>query len=129
MLALLIARMESQMMVDGVAPDLPAPGWFIECAEDSAPIFLRHGFARVPVDYRPPSIIPARHGPAEPLHLLYKPFGTAFAPLDLNRDFVLRALREILTHIYAVKRPVRHARYRRAVNSLAVDAQGRVRLA
>ena len=61
--------------------------------------------------------------------LIVQPFGTVFAPLDLNRDFVLRALREILMHIYAVKRPAHHASYRRAVNSLADDAQGWVRLA
>ena len=128
LLALLIARMEAQMMVDGVAADSTVPGWFIECADDSAPVFLRQGFGKVPLDYCPPSILPAPQRPAEPLHLLFKPFGTAFGPLVLKHEFVLQALREILRHVYGIKRPTQHASYRRAASSLASNGTGQVQL-
>lgn len=128
LLALLMARMEAQMMVDGVAPDSTVPGWFIECADDSASVFLRRGFGKVPLDYRPPPILPGPQGPAQPLHLLFKPFGTVYDPPVLEHEFVLQALREILRHVYGIKRPAQHASYRRAAGSLANNVAGQVKL-
>ena len=128
LLAALLARMEAAMMADGSGAGQRAPGWFIECADDSAPVFLRRGFAVVPVDYRPPSIDSASPAVETPLHLLYKPFGAAYLPLELPLELLRRSLREILRHVYGIEAPARHPSYRRAAARLAADAQGRIRL-
>lgn len=121
LLPLVLARMEEQMMADGVA----APGWFIECGDDSAAIFERQGFAELPVDWRPP--MATAHRP-ERLKLLYKPFGAAYPPLVLGSRFVRRALREIVEGVYGCRPAGRCAAYRQACAALPAAA-GPVRLA
>jgi GNAT superfamily N-acetyltransferase len=126
LLAPLLARMEARMLADGVAPGVTQPGSMIECAADTAPVFMRQGFARVPLAWRPPALA---HGAAAPeLLLLYKPLGAAYPPMCLHAEFVRRALREILLHVYGVAQPARHASYRRALATLALDSNGKVAL-
>jgi len=118
LLRLLAARIEAQMLGDGTKAD----GWFVECGAESAAAFLRIGFAEVPLDYRPPPVGDARSAqrrPPERLYLLYKPFGGPRATPALETSFVLRALREILAHVYDIASPHRHACYRLARRSLA----------
>jgi GNAT superfamily N-acetyltransferase len=123
LLAPLVARIEARLMADGVR----VPGWFIECGEASAPAFRRVGFADVPLRWSPPTVGETRV-PAEPLHLLYKPFGPVDARPVLDATFVRRALSAILRGVYGVARPSRSATWRLATSTLAVDGQGGVRL-
>ena len=112
------ARIEARMIQDKVR----VPGWFIECSDDSAPAFLRCGFAPVPLDYRPPlvgNLASARATDPEPMHLLYKTFGPVFTPPALTRSFVLQALHEILRGVYGQAKPQRSFTYLRARQSLA----------
>lgn len=152
LLPLLIARIEERMIRD----DTKAEGWFVECGDESVDAFLRADFAEVPVEYRPPVVGSAsrvgRGEPASPssrpetvgggrpagrktrpaaapperLHLLYKPFGIPRPPLTLPARFVLRALREMLRHVYAVAAPTGHPTYRSARDTLRTDRDGRV---
>jgi GNAT superfamily N-acetyltransferase len=113
LLAPLIARIEAQMMADGVA----TAGWFIECDAGSARVFARAGFAELPLAWRPPAVGDGEHA-AEPLRLLYKPFGAVYAPPDLDARFVRRALREILAGVYRLDAPQASAAYRLASRTL-----------
>ena len=118
LLAAVVARIEARMIQDKVR----VPGWFIECSDDSAPAFLRCGFAPVPLDYRPPlvgNLASARATDPEPMHLLYKTFGPVFTPPALTRSFVLQALHEILRGVYGQAKPQRSFTYLRARQSLA----------
>lgn len=126
LLAPLVARIEAQMMRDGVR----TAGWFIECGNESAAAFRRCGFGEVPLDYRPPPVGETQAAGARPgrLRLLYKPFGAVYPPVALDASFVRGALREILATVYGLARP-RHAdTYRTACASLRVDANDRVAL-
>jgi GNAT superfamily N-acetyltransferase len=129
LLAPLLARMEARMRADDVAPGVTQPGSMIECAADTAPLFMRQGYARVPLVWRPPALTPGAEAPE--LQLLYKPLGAAYPPIWLEADFVRRALREILLHVYGVAQPARHASYRLALTTLvtlATDGGARVAL-
>lgn len=121
LLPLVIARMEARMMADGVA----TPGWFIECGDDSAPAFVRQGFAELPLDWRAP-VDDAAHR-AERLRLLYKPFGAAYPPLVLGTRFVRRALREIVEGVYGFADARDCTAYRLACATLRAE-DGQVRL-
>jgi GNAT superfamily N-acetyltransferase len=112
LLPIVMARMEARMMADGVA----TPGWFIECGDDSAHVFMRQGFAELPLEWRPP-MDTATH-PAERLKLLYKPFGAAYPPVVLATRFVRRALCEILEAVYGCEDGRKCATYRLACASL-----------
>lgn len=128
-LPLLLARIEAQMVRDS----RQAQGWFIECGDEVAIIFLKAGFAEVPLVYRPPAVgneldpQAIRRAP-ERLHLLYKPFGLPRPLCHLRKSFVLRALAEILRHVYGIVTPPRHACYRLARDSLEVNEDGVVLL-
>lgn len=113
LLPLVIARIEARMMADGVS----TPGWFIECGDDSAPAFVRRGFAALPLQWQAPmDATPTR--PPERLGLLYKPFGAVYPPLALPARTVRRALREILEGVYGVGDATRCAAYRLACATL-----------
>lgn len=131
LLAPVLARVEAQMMADGVR----TPGWFIECGDDDAPPFLKRGFAEVPLEYRPPGVGRQLHGTEtetdadvkpERLRLLYKPFGSVYPPVVLNTRFVLQALREILVAVYGLRDPRRSGTYRLAGRTLRADETQRV---
>ncbi|NMF89819.1 GNAT family N-acetyltransferase [Aromatoleum petrolei] len=111
-----LARIEAHMRQDGTS----AEGWFIECGTESAAVFRHVGFVEVPCDYRPPAVGGGPAGGApERLHLLFKPFGMRRAPDRLDRNFVFRALREILCFVYAIGNPAAAACYRRVLRTLA----------
>jgi hypothetical protein len=103
------------MIRDGTQAD----GWFIECGDDSAPIFLRAGFGEVPLEYRPP-MCGARglRESGERLHLLYKRFGMATQPICITRSRLLAALHEILRDVYEIPVPHAHPCYRIAMETL-----------
>jgi hypothetical protein len=116
-LALLLARIESQMVRDR----LGATGWFVECEDAVLSRFRRAGFHELAVPYRQPALRPG--GPAPALHLLYKEFGRTYAPPVITAEFVLAALRRILSVVYGVERPADDPVYReiaRTMGPLAV---------
>ncbi|WP_050416351.1 GNAT family N-acetyltransferase [Azoarcus sp. CIB] len=111
-----VARIEARMRQDGTS----AEGWFIECGAEAVAVFRHIGFIDVPCDYRPPAVGEASPGGApERLHLLFKPFGMRREPDRLERDFVSRALREILCSVYAIGNPEAASCYRRVLRTLA----------
>ena len=112
LLRTVLARIEEAMIRDRAGAD----GWFIECTAGSSAPFLKTGFAKVPVAYRPPSARGAQ--PQQPLSLLYKPFGAASASPAMEPAFVLDAIAAILKHVYGVEAPRRHACYVEAKRSL-----------
>ncbi|NMG75899.1 GNAT family N-acetyltransferase [Aromatoleum diolicum] len=121
LLPLVLARIEAQMMRD----DTQAEGWFIECGEESARLFLHAGFAEVPLDYRPPPVgDQATQQQPERLHLLYKPFGMLRPACHLRGNFILHALEEILREVYGVAAPPRHDCYRLARDTLVATVDG-----
>jgi GNAT superfamily N-acetyltransferase len=137
LLAPVLARMEARMMADGVR----TPGWFIECGDDSTGAFLSRGFAEVPLEYRPPAVghdapgvsprrtqegSSLRRDEPERLHLLYKPFGAVYPPVQIDVRFVRRALRDILTAIYGLAAPARCTTWKLALRTLRAGADGRV---
>jgi GNAT superfamily N-acetyltransferase len=109
----LLARIEEAMIRD--VPGVN--GWFIECGDEAIVPFLHVGFHEVALDYRPPALTDRKKA-AERLHLLYKPFGTVYAPPALERKFVLGAIEAILKRVYGVSSPRKHACYLRARASL-----------
>jgi hypothetical protein len=112
----LLARIEEAMI-----RDVPgANGWFIECGDEAIAPFLHVGFHEIALDYRPPALR-GRKKAAEPLHLLYKPFGTVYAAPTLERKFVLAAIAAILKRVYGISSPRKHACYLRATASLERD--------
>jgi GNAT superfamily N-acetyltransferase len=117
----LVARIEARLVTDRVRK----PGWFIECADASARVFRRVGFADLPLRWCPPTVGTTASA-AEPLHLLYKPFGPVDTPPRLSARFVRRALRAILQGVYGIEAPLRSATYRLANASLSVNAAGDV---
>ncbi|HJV28635.1 MAG TPA: GNAT family N-acetyltransferase [Aromatoleum sp.] len=124
-LHLVMARIEEQMMRDGPR----AQGWYIECGDDSAVVFLRAGFGEVPLEYRPPARADgAAQETGERLHLLYKRFGMRTESDHITRSELLAALNEILMHVYGISWPRVHPCYRIAMNSLPRTASGTVRL-
>ncbi|HEY7238247.1 MAG TPA: GNAT family N-acetyltransferase [Burkholderiales bacterium] len=105
----LLARIEEAMI-----RDVPgANGWFIECDDEASVPFRHVGFHEVTLDYRPPAL-GGRNKATERLHLLYKPFGTVYAPPILERKFVLGAIAAILKRVYGVRSPRTHPSYLRA---------------
>ncbi|WP_407280253.1 GNAT family N-acetyltransferase [Aromatoleum evansii] len=116
-----LARIEARMRQDGTS----AESWFIECGTESVAVFRHVGFVEVPCDYRPPAVGGGPPGGApERLHLLFKPFGMRRAPDRLDRNFVCRALREILCFVYAIGNPAAAACYRRVLRTLADGERG-----
>lgn len=112
----LLARIEETMIRDVPRTN----GWFIECDGEAIAPFRRVGFHEVPLDYRPPALR-GQSTATERLHLLYKPFGTVYAPPLLARKFVLGAIAVILQRVYGVKSPRTHACYARARVSLTQE--------
>ena len=111
-LALLLARMETQMRRDG----LGATGWFIECDDPVVARFQQAGFRELAIPYRQPALRPG--GPAPVLHLLYKDFGRAYAPPALDGATVRAALRRIHTVVYGIDRPDEDPVCRTVVDSI-----------
>ncbi|BAL24501.1 GNAT family N-acetyltransferase [Azoarcus sp. KH32C] len=115
LLHLVMSRIEKRMMRDGTR----AEGWFIECGDDSAPVFLRAGFREVPLKYRSPVCgAGPSHQPGERLHLLYKRFGMTTERVCITRPQLLAALSEILRDVYGIPEPHVHPCYRIAEKSL-----------
>ena len=110
----LIARIERQFVSDGTV----ATGWYVESAGDAVAAFTHCGFTPLALDYRQPA-----GGP--PLRLLYKEFGTPFAPPALAKTALRRALREIARGVYGIDPPgavPAFAEIARSVDELPGDA-------
>lgn len=105
-LPLVLARVEAQMVRDGLA----ASGWYVECDDRVVVVFRRAGFHEVAVTYRQPSLRPG--GSTPELHLLYKAFGRTSEVPMLKREVFLDAVRRIYCGVYAIDRPEDEPLYR-----------------
>ncbi|GAA2961413.1 GNAT family N-acetyltransferase [Actinokineospora diospyrosa] len=86
----LVARIECALLRDRPT----ARGWYVEvgCHTDPGP-FLAVGFEELVVDYRQPGV-------AEPVRLLFKPFGRRYGPVSLPVSEVRATLAEIMDVVY-----------------------------
>lgn len=103
-LRLVMARMEAQMIQDG----LDAFGWYAECRPDGpeAVVLPRLGFYEVALTYRQPWLDGAGHvedGPV--LRLLYKEFGRDYEAPRLSRQSLFEALGWLFRIVYSVAVP------------------------
>jgi hypothetical protein len=116
-----IAAVEERMRRDN--PQIR--GWFIECDPDAerqpAPLFYRHGFHEIALDYRQPPLpgSPYAFRDAPRLQLLYKPFGVQFGLPAVSAVDFLAAASDIFQVVYRLNNPTSSLYYRHLSKQLA----------
>jgi hypothetical protein len=117
-LGYLLARIERQMVEDATG----ARGLYVECVgqlERDILVKPRIGFFELDVPYTQPAAAGVSPLAAEPLHLLYKPFGRVYQRPELSSTDFLDAMREIITVVYGVEDAESSPTYRQLQRSLA----------
>jgi GNAT superfamily N-acetyltransferase len=112
----IVARAEERMVRDGT----DARGWYIECAgETERNIFAKIGFCELDVEYIQP-VLPGKSAEprADPLHLLYKPFGRVYATPTITKSEFLQAMVEVYQSIYDIAHPDKNEVFAKLAKSL-----------